>query len=119
MLDESSAKFYYTLMAIALILVFGYFCATGVKVGCDGPPFEEVGLVIGEPCPPETPTPEPEKVIVYRTVTVYQPVTETAYWPVIEPETVKYLSLLIVPLVFIGVGAVLMARALWKAEWWG
>jgi hypothetical protein len=108
MLDESNAKFYYTLIAIGFVLVFCYAFATGIKIGCDGPPLEEVALVIGEPCPPAEPAPETEKVIVYRTETVYQ--------PVIGLETVKFLGWMFLPISCIGVGLALALAAIWMNE---
>lgn len=96
-------KLWYSLMALAFAVVIcgGFF--SGVKIGCDGPPLKEgATVVMGQPCPPEAPT--PEEVIVYQ--------------PIIGLETVKYGSLILIPGSLIVIGSVLMIKALWAAKWW-
>lgn len=105
-------KLWYSLiaMAFAVVICGGFF--SGVKIGCDGPPLKEgATVVMGQPCPPEAPT--PEKVIVYQTI------TREVHQPIIGLETVKYGSLILIPGSLIVIGSVLMIKALWAAKWWG
>lgn len=107
----SNEKFWYGLIALGFIAVFSYVCVTGVKIGCDGPPLKDPGLIIGPPCPQLEPTPEPEKVIVYQTI------TREVYQPIIGLETVKILILLPIPVSIVVIGTVLAVKALWGARW--